>query len=149
MHEPRGHPGGLAVAADEPVHGDRGDGERLLIAVTAETHEQRPLVEQHDAVGERMDRRPRLERMLYGLGEQVAASSPGRAGGRAGGEGADARDELGVDELELGIHRLRGRPLQLAHDERLFPKTSMSGQAKPRIGRLHARIPQDGGGPLT
>jgi len=36
-----------------------------LGAVTAEAHEQRLLVEQADAARERMDRRPRLERLLH------------------------------------------------------------------------------------
>jgi hypothetical protein len=51
------------------VHRDRGEGERLLIAVTAEGHEQRLLIEQADAAGERVDRRPGLERLLDGLGD--------------------------------------------------------------------------------
>ena len=56
VREPLGHAGGLAVAAHEPVHGDGGEGERVLVAVAAEAHEQRLLVEQPDAAGERMDR---------------------------------------------------------------------------------------------
>ena len=50
--------------AHEPVHGDGGDGERLLVAVAAKAHEQRLLVKQPDAAAERMNRRPRLERLL-------------------------------------------------------------------------------------
>jgi len=49
------------------VHGNGGEGERILVAVAAETHEQRLLVEQPDAASERMDGRPGLERLLDGL----------------------------------------------------------------------------------
>jgi hypothetical protein len=45
VREPIGDARGLAVAAHEAVHGDGGKGERLLIAVAAEAHEQWLLVE--------------------------------------------------------------------------------------------------------
>ena len=49
------------MTAHEPVHGDGGEGERLLVAVAAEAHEQRLLVEQPNTARERMhfDRTPR------------------------------------------------------------------------------------------
>jgi len=65
-----------------------------------------------------------------GLAEQVARGERGRDGRRGGGEGREARgprdrfgarDELGVDELELGLYDRSDRELQLAHGERLFP----------------------------
>ncbi len=69
VREPTGHAGGLAVAADEPVDGLVGEGEGWLAAVAAETDEQRLLVAQPDAVGERVDAQPRLERVLDGFGD--------------------------------------------------------------------------------
>ena len=62
--EPLGHAGGLTVAPHEPVHRDGGERERLLVAVAAEAHEQRLLVEQTDAAGERVNPQQRLERQL-------------------------------------------------------------------------------------
>ena len=67
--EPLGHACRQTVAAHEPVHGDRGEGERVLVAVAAEAHEQRLLIEQSGATRERMDGRPGLERLLDGFGD--------------------------------------------------------------------------------
>ena len=75
VREPFGHPGGLALAAHEPVHGDGGEGERVLVAVAAEAREQRLLIEQSDAARERMDGRPGLERLLDGFGEDLALAA--------------------------------------------------------------------------
>ena len=69
MREALGHSSRQARAAHEPVHRHGGEGERLLIAVAAETHEQRLLVEKPDPAGERVDRGPGLERLLHGLGD--------------------------------------------------------------------------------
>lgn len=57
------------MAAHEAVHGDGGEEERRLVAVAAQTHEQRLLVEQADAAGERVHLEPRLELLLHGLGD--------------------------------------------------------------------------------
>jgi hypothetical protein len=59
-----GTPAAWQMAAHEPVHGDGGEGERLLVAVAAKAHEQRLLVKQPDTARKRMNRRPRLERLL-------------------------------------------------------------------------------------
>jgi hypothetical protein len=71
-----GHPGSQAVAAHDPVDGDGGEGEGLLVAVAAEAHEQRLVVEQRDVAGERMDVEPRVERLLDGLGTGTSRSRP-------------------------------------------------------------------------
>jgi hypothetical protein len=67
VREPLGDAGGRAAAAHESVHGDGGEGEGLFVSVAAEADEQRLLVEQSDAAGERMDLQPRLERLLHSL----------------------------------------------------------------------------------
>jgi hypothetical protein len=67
VRTPLGHACGQAVAAHQPVRGHGGEGEGVLIAVAAETDEQRLLVEQADAADERVGRRPRLQRLLNGL----------------------------------------------------------------------------------
>ena len=69
MRKPFRHPSRLAVAAHEPVHGDGGKGKRVLVAVAAEAHEQRLLVEQANAAGERMHLEPGLKGLLDGLGD--------------------------------------------------------------------------------
>ena len=55
------------------MHGHGGEGERVLIAVAAEAHEHLLLVEQPHATRQRMDRSPRLERVLNGLGNRDLA----------------------------------------------------------------------------
>jgi hypothetical protein len=50
-----------------------------LIAMAAEAHEQRLLVEQADAARERMDCRPRLERLLNRFGNRDFALAPSLA----------------------------------------------------------------------
>jgi hypothetical protein len=65
VREPVGHAGGRAAAPHQPVHTDGGEGERLLVTVTAEPDEQRLLVKQPDATGEGVDLQPRLERGLH------------------------------------------------------------------------------------
>ena len=105
MREPLGHPSGQAVAAHEPVHRDGGEGERLLIAVAAEAHEQRLLVEQPDAAGERMDRSPRLERLLDGLGDgdlALTAALPAHVEAVVAGVGARAAQVPGAQAAQLG-----------------------------------------------
>jgi hypothetical protein len=52
------------------VHGDGGEGERLLVAVAAEAHEQRMLVEQADSAREGMHFEPGLEGLLHSLGHR-------------------------------------------------------------------------------
>src|SRR5947208_119233 len=82
---------GAAPAADEAVHGHGGEGERLLIAVAAEAHEQRLLVEQPDTPHERMDCRPRLERLLDSLRDgdlTFAAALPAHVEAVVAGVGA-------------------------------------------------------------
>jgi hypothetical protein len=66
VRQPLRHAGGRAAATHEPVHADSGQGEGLLVPVTAQPHEQGLLVEQPDAAGEGMDLQPRLERLLHG-----------------------------------------------------------------------------------
>ena len=46
VRQPLGHPGGLAVAAHEPVDSDGGEGKRVLIAMAADPDEQWLVVEQ-------------------------------------------------------------------------------------------------------
>ena len=69
VREPLGYACRQTWPAHEPVRGDGGQGERLLVAVAAKAHEQRLLVEQPDATGERMDLEPGLECLLDGLGD--------------------------------------------------------------------------------
>ena len=79
VREPLGYAGGRAAAAHEPVHGDGGQGERVLVPVAAKTNEQRVLIEQSDAAREGVDRRPRLERLLHLQGDRdlaLAAAFP-------------------------------------------------------------------------
>ena len=76
VREPLGHAGGRAAATHEPVHADGGEGERLLVTVAAEADEQRLLVEQPDAAGERVDLQPRLERPLNRLGHRDLPLAP-------------------------------------------------------------------------
>src|SRR5438552_9561348 len=68
--------GGQARALDEPVHRNRGEGERLLVAVAAQAHEQRLLVEQPNLAREGMDLDPCLEGLLDGLGHGDLAFAP-------------------------------------------------------------------------
>ena len=76
VREPLGYAGGPARAPDEAVHRDGGEGERILIAVAAEAHKQRLLVEQPDTPRERMDCRPRLERLRTASGTGTSRSRP-------------------------------------------------------------------------
>jgi hypothetical protein len=73
VRQPLGHSSGVAVAAHEPVHGDGGEGERVLVAMATEADEQRLLVEQPDPARERMHRGPRIECLLNGLGDRDLA----------------------------------------------------------------------------
>ena len=57
------------MATHDPVDGHGGEGERILVAVAAQAHEQRLLVEQPDPASERMHFEPRLERLLDGRGQ--------------------------------------------------------------------------------
>jgi hypothetical protein len=68
VREPLRHAAGRSAAAHEPMDADGGEGERLLVSVAAEPHEQGPLVEQPDAAGEGVDLQPGLECLLHGLG---------------------------------------------------------------------------------
>ena len=68
MRQPLRHAGGQGVAADEPVHGDGGEGEGVLIAVAAEPDEQRLLVKQRNPSGKRMYFEPGLDGLLDRLG---------------------------------------------------------------------------------
>ncbi|MGA2930320.1 MAG: hypothetical protein ABSG43_30900 [Solirubrobacteraceae bacterium] len=79
VREPVGHARGEAVTAHDPMHGDRGQGEGLLVRVAAEANEQGIRVEQRDAARERMDGRPHLERLLGGLGDRDLALAPALA----------------------------------------------------------------------
>jgi hypothetical protein len=76
VREPLRHAGGETVTAHDPMHSNSRQGERLLVRVTAEAHEQRVLVEQRDAARERMHRRPHLKRLLSGLGDGNLALAP-------------------------------------------------------------------------
>jgi hypothetical protein len=75
---------GRAATAHKPMNGDRGEGERRLVAVAAKADKQGLLVKQSDAAGERVDRRPRLQRRLHGLrdGDLALASARGAASKR-------------------------------------------------------------------
>jgi hypothetical protein len=64
VRETLGRTGGQTRSAHESVYRHGGEGERLLVAVAAETDEQRLLVEQPDASRERVDLEPGLERGL-------------------------------------------------------------------------------------
>ena len=107
MREPRGHPGGLAVAADEPVYGDRGDGERLLIAVTAETHEQRLLVEQHGFAASRRREVGRLGAgdglFLYSTKGTLASEGILFAEARAAGSVRPVHEPYKVSKREIEL----------------------------------------------
>ena len=111
VREPLGHAGGMAVTAHEPVHRDRGEGERVPIAVAAEAHEQRLLVEQPDAARERMDRRPGLERLLDGLGDGDLALAAALA--------------VHVEPVVAGV---RARTAQIAG-----PQAAQLGRAQPAV----------------
>jgi hypothetical protein len=76
VRQPLRYSSAVAVAAHEPVHRDRGEGERFLVAVAAEPDEQRLLVEQGDGTGERVGRSPRLNRLLYDLGHGDLTFAP-------------------------------------------------------------------------
>src|SRR5450755_4128986 len=52
VREPLRHARRQAAAAHEPMDADGGEGERLLVSVAAEPHEQGLLVEQPDPAGE-------------------------------------------------------------------------------------------------
>src|ERR1035438_5333981 len=73
VREPLRHAGSRAAATHEPVNANGGEGERLLVSVTAEADEQRLLIEQPAAAGEGMDLQPRLERPLHSLGHRDLA----------------------------------------------------------------------------
>ena len=58
------------------MDGDGGEGERLLVSVPTEPHEQRLLVQQPDAAGEGMDLQPRLKRRCTATGTGTSRSRP-------------------------------------------------------------------------
>ena len=116
VREPLGHARGQAVAAHEPVHGDGREGERLLVAVAAEADEQRLLVEQPDAARERMDFRPRLERLLDGLGHgdlALAAALAAHVQAVVAGVGARAAQVPRAQAAQLG----RAQPAVAEHPQ--------------------------------
>ena len=83
----------------------RRKGERVLVAVAAEAHEQRLLVEQPDAASERMDGRPRLERLLDGLRDgdlPLAAALAAHVEAVVAGVGARAAQVAGPQPAQLG-----------------------------------------------
>ena len=79
VREPVRDARGETVPAHDPMHGDSGQGEGLLMGVAAEPYEQRLLVEQRDAARERMDCRPRLECLLGRFGDRNFALAPALA----------------------------------------------------------------------
>ena len=70
VRKPLGHARCEAVTAHDAMHGDSRQGERLLVGVASKAHEQGMLVEQRDAARERVDRGPRVERLLGGFGDR-------------------------------------------------------------------------------
>ena len=105
VREPLGHAGGRAAAAHEPVNSDGGEGERRLVAVTAEADEQRLLVEQPDTAGEGVDLQPRLERLLHRLGHgdlALAAAFPAHEQPVVPGVRSGTAEIAGAEASELG-----------------------------------------------
>ena len=90
---------GETVTADDPVHGDRRQRQGLLVGVAAEAHEQRLLVEQRDAAGERVDRRPRVECLLGRFGDRNLALASALA----------AHEQTEVPRVGAGRRRSRAR----------------------------------------
>ena len=116
VRQPLRHANGVAVAADEPVRGDGGEGERVLIAVAAEAHEQRLLVEQPDAASQRVDCYPALERLLDGLGDghlAFAAALATHIQAVVAGVGARAAQVAGPQATQLG----RAQPAVAEHPQ--------------------------------
>jgi hypothetical protein len=66
--EPLRHSSGDTGAAHQPMHRDGREREGLLVAVAAEAHEERLIVEQRDGPRQRVDFQPGIERLLDGLG---------------------------------------------------------------------------------
>jgi hypothetical protein len=52
------------------VNANGGQGERLLLSMTAQPDKQRLFVEEADAAGEGMDLQPRLKRLLHRQGHR-------------------------------------------------------------------------------
>jgi hypothetical protein len=136
VRQPLGHPGSLAVAAHEPVHGRGGEGQRLLVAVAAETYEQRLLVEQPDAAGERMHFEPGLEGLLDGLGDRdlpLAAALAAHVEAVVTGVGARAAQVAGAQTAQLGgsqpavAEHPQQRVIALARDRASIGKAQQVG----------------------
>ena len=140
---PGSYRAGRAPAAERPPHGGRRRGEDLSVGrpLGDDVGRTRGGAERGDARQAARRQRPRGACCAGGArgDARLQARSSGRRGGGEGGRRRDrrcARDELGVDELEVlaGLHAGE-RELEPVHRERLFMKPSISGRVKPCLGR--------------